>query len=547
MKQSKIQNLRSKILLCVLCVAAVNAAAEGPEVARGEVVFQSDFKDPEALGKGWQGVDAKKARLVPGREGSQVLLIENPPAAGAAGAAIQIRLPVEKIRGARLRCSSLIKAENVAKPPNTWNGIKFMLHTVSPAGHQWEQQNSVYGTFDWKTVAFMPWIAKDATEAWLVLGLEQTTGQAWFDEPRITVATLPRPQPVLPSKNQAVPQQPTFMMHPLTRLRGAMINPNLTADDLRVLGGEWHANHVRWQLCWNGFPNSPADNGDLEAYDKWLEGALKHLDELLPVCKELGILVLVDLHTPPGGRNEAHDCRMFLEKRFQDKFLEVWDKMARRYKGNKTVWGYDLVNEPVEGAVGEGLLDWQELAEKTARLVREIDPAEHVIVVEPAPWGGPQSLEHLAPLNVHGVVYSAHMYMPFQFTHQGVYKNPTGIEYPGKIDGKMWDKEQLRLALKPVADFQRAYGVRIYIGEFSAIRWAPQDCACAYLRDVIDILEEQGWDWAYHAFREWDGWSVEHGPDPNDHARTHTPGTREQLLRGWFGKNERPTFAKEAK
>ncbi len=37
--------------------------------------------------------------------------------------------------------------------------------------------------------------------------------------------------------------------------------------------------------------------------------------------------------------------------------------------------------------------------------------------------------------------------------------------------------------------------------------WAPG--AGEYLRDCIDIFEEYGWDWCYHAFREWEGWSVE--------------------------------------
>ena len=135
------------------------------------------------------------------------------------------------------------------------------------------------------------------------------------------------------------------------------------------------------------------------------------------------------------------------------------------------------------------------------------------------------------------MVYSVHMYMPHQFTHQGVYKNPTGLSYPGVIQGKRWDKEELRQALQPVVDFQRAHGVHIYLGEFSAIRWAPGDSAYNYLRDLIDIFEENGWDWAYHAFREWDGWSVEHGPDPKDHARSKTPTKRQELLQSWFAKN----------
>jgi hypothetical protein len=64
----------------------------------------------------------------------------------------------------------------------------------------------------------------------------------------------------------------------------------------------------------------------------------------------------------------------------------------------------------------------------------------------------------------------------------------------------MWDKPQLRKALQPVRDFQLAHHVGIYVGEFSALRWAPG--ACNWLRDCIDLFEEYGWDWTYHAYRE---------------------------------------------
>jgi endoglucanase len=133
------------------------------------------------------------------------------------------------------------------------------------------------------------------------------------------------------------------------------------------------------------------------------------------------------------------------------------------------------------------------------------------------------------------------MYEPGQFTHQGVHGQDTGVSYPGIIAGTKWDKERLRRSLRPAADYQRDYGAHIYIGEFSAIRWAPDGSAERWLRDVIEIMEEQGWDWAYHAFREWNGWSVEHGPDNNDNTRSPTPTPREQLLREWFAKNGKPT------
>lgn len=320
------------------------------------------------------------------------------------------------------------------------------------------------------------------------------------------------------------------------RLRGTMLSTQVTAADLKLLGQQWKANHVRWPLLWDSVSYSPADNADLKAYDAWLEKAIARLDQLLPVCEQVGLKVLIDLHTPPGGRDhKTLYYRMFEEKRFQDAFLQLWKKIAHHYQGNMTIWGYDLLNEPAEGYVASPLLDWQPLALQAAQNIRKIDQ-QHAIIVE-SYWGDPAQLSKFAPLSVPGMVYSVHMYNPMHFTHQGIYGNPTGVSYPGKIDGKYWDKQQLRQVLQPVVDYQKKYGVPIYIGEFSAVRWSPDNGSYKYLRDVIDIFEENSWSWAYHAFREWNGWSVEHGSNRNDQLPSNMPTDREKLLRAWFAKN----------
>lgn len=107
-----------------------------------------------------------------------------------------------------------------------------------------------------------------------------------------------------------------------------MIGLKPTEKDLRELAG-WKANHVRWQLIWEGFPHSPADNGKVSAYETWLERALQHLDKMLPLCRELGLTITLDLHTSPGGRNEQHKMYMFQQKRYQNAFLNLWEKIAR--------------------------------------------------------------------------------------------------------------------------------------------------------------------------------------------------------------------------
>ena len=111
---------------------------------------------------------------------------------------------------------------------------------------------------------------------------------------------------------------------------------------------------------------------------------------------------------------------------------------------------------------------------------------------------------------------------------------------PARSTASAGTSPQLEAALQPAVDFQRRYGVHIYIGEFSAIRWAPDGSAYRYLKDLIEIFEAHDWDWSYHAFREWDGWSVEHGSNPDDHRRSAIPTDREKLLRAWFAKNQKP-------
>jgi hypothetical protein len=104
------------------------------------------------------------------------------------------------------------------------------------------------------------------------------------------------------------------------------------------------------------------------------------------------------------------------------------------------------------------------------------------------------------------VIYQVHCYRPMEFTHQGVHGSAVGAVWPDPSKG--WDRDLIRKTMAPVREFEKRHGARIYVGEFSAIAWA--EGADAYLRDCIAVFEEFGWDWSYHAFREWSGWSVEH-------------------------------------
>lgn len=521
---------RCKTLSLVACtwllfVSGAAAAQQPGPASRGQVWFETGFDNAESL-TGWHG----PGTLATGAKGQSVAIQAQAPVRGAV---ISRTLPVAGLRGCTLRGTATLRAEEVSARPNSWNGIKFMLIIEGPAGREYPQAPLETGSFDWRSATFTARIPSDATNLVLVLGLEQVTGRVWFDDLKLVVTRLPRGEGPLPVAG------PRYRGHDLPRLRGVMISPNIDAEGLRVLGQEWKANLIRWQLIRHGQAGQP---DDLASYDQWVQGELKKLDAALPLCERFGLRVVVDLHSPPGGKATAggyvgSDHRLFTDRQCQDKFVELWRHIATRYRAAKPIWGYDLVNEPVEDDVADDCDDWQDLAERTARAIREIDP-QRTLIVEAAPWGGPEGLKELRPLTVSNVVYSAHMYVPHAFTHQGVHSKGASYEYPGEVGGRFWGKAQLESALQPVVDFQERYNVHIYMGEFSAIRWAPNQSAYRYLRDVIDIFEARGWDWTYHAFREWSGWSVEHGEDPKDNRPATAPTQRQELLREWFARNQ---------
>lgn len=291
-----------------------------------------------------------------------------------------------------------------------------------------------------------------------------------------------------------------------------MSPPVFRAKDFDDLRG-WNANVVRWQL--NDWQDPDALSDDPARYRAWLGRKLDETEKALEAASRNGIGLIVDLHHAPGGRSSDGTQNAFLQRRHQQEFLDAWDRIARRFRGNPGLAGYGLMNEPVQNTPSpEGLLDWWDLQAEAARRIRAIDPCGP-IYASPDANSHPPAFLGLPPLSVTGIVYDMHFYWPRPYVSQGVDRNwKDTIRYPGTWNGMRADKEAMRAYLEPVRRFQLAHGARIHVGEFSVARWAPG--AAKWLSDAISLFEEYGWDWTYHAFRESDGWSleVEDGPYP---------------------------------
>ena len=315
----------------------------------------------------------------------------------------------------------------------------------------------------------------------------------------------------------------------LLPMRGVMSpSREMNEDDFKTLK-DWGVTLLRYQMI-RGWGETNG-NRDIDEYGRWLDGKLEHFDKfVLPMAVRYGMKVVLDVHVPPGGRDETGDMNMFYEKEYADCFVEMWRRIARRFKGREGIYGYDLINEPCQDRATAQGIDCLNLQQRTAEAVREED-AVTPIIIESNGWCAPYWFTAMEPITIENIIYQVHMYNPMEFTHQRVMSRYLrAMSYPNAEKG--WDKDYLRGVLKPVRDFQLKHKARIYVGEFSAIAWA--EGADQYLADCISLFEEYGWDWSYHAFREWNGWSVEHeGPDAQ-HLVPSADNPRKRILLNAF-------------
>jgi len=307
-------------------------------------------------------------------------------------------------------------------------------------------------------------------------------------------------------------------------------------DDFRHLAQDWGANHVRVQIFTAGVPLEFGEPGESS-----LQYFREKVDPVLQWCAEFNLSVSLDCHGPPGNPKHWNDPERLLweDLKWHENFARLWREIAEYYRDNKTIVAYELLNEPnMKDQVKDMPSDWNALAKKLTAAIREVD-TYHTIMVGPIQWSSASGFSSFEPTGDPNTIYTFHMYQPHQFTHQGVNNEVTGINYPGMVADRMWNKKTLEEAMRPAMDFQKEHNLpRLYVGEFSAIIWSPDKSAYNYLRDLLAIFEEQGWDWGYHAYREWNGWSLEHEGTDRRNIEPVSSTDRLDLFKSYFEKND---------
>ena len=240
------------------------------------------------------------------------------------------------------------------------------------------------------------------------------------------------------------------------------------------------------------------------------EKILDIIENFILWCQKYGLNVVLNLHKAVGNYCDIpEDVELLDDEGLQQRFIALWQYFEKRYAAYPGV-AFEILNELRDVDPEK----WNRLADRTVAALRELNPTR-TIIVGSVQWNAARALKDLRVYDDENIVYTFHMYEPFEFTHQqGVlqadplYYNRK-MPYPGDIERyrdyeavvhgeenaypqyEKMDIAFLRDALQGAVEFAKAHPDKIlWCGEFGTIRHANIVWRENWMADMITILKE---------------------------------------------------------
>jgi endoglucanase len=298
---------------------------------------------------------------------------------------------------------------------------------------------------------------------------------------------------------------------------GIQVNHHNGLDYARVKNMGMNA--IRFYLNYRIFEN------DATPY-QYNQAGWDYLNQNIAWAKANGIYLILNMHVPQGGyQSQGTGDTLWTNVENQNRLVALWKAIADKYKDEKQIVGYGLVNEIVPTS---SLSQWQQLAQRITDNIRTVDK-NHVLFIEKPIYIKGQTSENadynFPIINDDNKVYEFHTYEPYYYTHQlfswtglpdgGKYPDDNNLNYEdatwytgifnnpklpvGNNDWQYFDGLKYK-----VTDANMKLAVPVLVGGnvtgkvyFDNIILKEYDTAGIFVRDVLDINLNDVTNWGY--------------------------------------------------
>ena len=262
------------------------------------------------------------------------------------------------------------------------------------------------------------------------------------------------------------------------------------------------------------------------------EDGFRYLERCREWCAEYGLHMLIDLHECHGYSfdplKDMDRERFFYDNALQERFLNLWRRIAGRFAPYSEQVAFEPLNEVVLQEVADA---WNQVASDWIRMMRKIVP-DSWLVVGGVRYSSVTSVPLLEiPLD-EKIVYNFHCYEPMVFTHQGAYwvenmPRDFRIGYPADLEAYREADRSMKLSddlsgavfraaagevgeaffediFAPAVKKAQADGAPLYCGEYGVIELADNQDKLRWLKDIHTVMNRYGIGRALWNYKEKD-------------------------------------------
>ncbi|MFD0672830.1 glycoside hydrolase family 5 protein [Cohnella sp. GCM10027633] len=257
---------------------------------------------------------------------------------------------------------------------------------------------------------------------------------------------------------------------------------------------------------------------------QYKEEGFVYLDHVVSLCAKYEIYAVLDMHSVPGGQNPDWHCDtasglpLFWEYgALRDTVIGLWGHIARHYRDQPWVGGYDIVNEP---SMVKDAAVFNEFYRKVISEIRRHDE-RHIIFIEGNAFTTDFSM--LDPVDDPQVAYEFHFY-PF-------------VEDPAVLSPEMDRGRRMdifRAAFDKLLLIRDKYKRPLWCGELG-YDLSPDkiEFQVGFIEDMLELCEVNDVSWALWTYKDSAFMGI-------SYPREHTPWRQfaDQIRQVWNQQQE---------